>query len=96
VSDNASLLLPATLEELNSLGCPGREYHTGILHIATNAINAAANLHNGNLNTTLPEEVHASLKAYLSDATNSLLHDEVAQHFLFPPFNMLVPGMGVE
>ena len=96
VSDNASLLVSATLGELNSLGCPGREYHTGLLHIGTNAINAAANLHNDNLNTSLPEEVHTSLKAYLSDATNSLLHDEVTQHLLFPPFNLLVPGMGVE
>jgi len=39
------------------------------------------------------EEVHASLKAYLADATNSSLHDEVAQ---LPAFNVLVPGMGVE
>jgi len=89
VGDNTSLLVPATLGELNSLGCPGRQYHTGLLQIATNAIDAAAKLHNDNLNTTLPEEVHASLKAYLADTTNSSLHDEVAQHLLYPAFNML-------
>ena len=96
VGGNASLLVSVTLGELNSLGCPGRQYHTGLLHIGTNVINDATNLHNDNLNTTLPEEVHASLKAYLSDATNSLLHDEVTQHLLFPPFNMSGSGMGVE
>jgi len=98
VGDNASLLVPATLGELNALSCPGRQYHTGLLQIATNAIDAAAKLHNDNLNTTLPEEVHASLKAYLADATvtNSSLHDEVAQHLLYQAFYVLVPGMGVE
>ena len=98
VGDNASLLVHATLEELNALGCPGRQYHTGLLQIATNDIDAAAKLHNDNFNTvtTLPEEVHASLKAYLADATNSSLHNEVAQHLLYPAFNMLVPDMGVE
>jgi len=96
VGDNASLLVPATLGELNSPGCPGRQYRTDTLHIATNGIDAAAKLHNANLNTTLPEEVHVSLKAYLSDATNSSLHDEVAQDLLYPPFNFLVPGMGVD
>ena len=96
VGDNASLLVPATLGELNFPGCPGRQYHTGILQIATNAIDTAAKLYNNHLNTTLPEEVLFPLKAYLSDATNSSLHDKVAQHLLYPPFNMLVPGMGVE
>jgi len=86
VGDNASLLVHATLEELNALGCPGRQYHTGLLQIATNDIDAAAKLHNDNFNTvtTLPEEVHASLKAYLANATNSSLYDEVAQHLLYP------------
>jgi len=50
VGDNASLLVPATLGELNALCCPGRQYHTGILQIATNAIDAAAKLHNDHLN----------------------------------------------
>ena len=76
--------------------CPGRQYHTGLLRIATNAIDAAAKLHNDNLNTTLPEEVHVSLKTYLADVTNSSLHDELVQHLLYPVFNMLVSGMGVE
>ena len=41
--------------------------HTGLLRIATNAIDAAEKKQNDNLNTTLPEEVHASLKIYLFD-----------------------------
>jgi len=96
VGDNASLFVSATLGELNSPGCPGRQYHTGILQIVTNVNDAVTKLHNVNLNTTLPEEVHASLKAYLSDATNSSRHDKVTQPLLYPPFNMIVPGMGVE
>ena len=62
VGDNASLLVPATLGDLNALCCLGRQYHTGILQIATNAIDAAAKLHNDNLNNMLPKEVHVSLK----------------------------------
>eukprot|EP00277_Geminigera_cryophila_P044639 CAMPEP_0173076006 /NCGR_PEP_ID=MMETSP1102-20130122/12074_1 /TAXON_ID=49646 /ORGANISM="Geminigera sp., Strain Caron Lab Isolate" /LENGTH=158 /DNA_ID=CAMNT_0013945621 /DNA_START=924 /DNA_END=1397 /DNA_ORIENTATION=- len=80
----------------SSLGCPGRQYHSGLFQIATNAMDATDILHNDNLNTTLPEEAHASLKAYLADATNSSPHDEVAQHLLYPVFNMIVPAMGVE
>jgi len=57
---------------------------------------AAVKVHNDNLNTTLPEEVHASLKTYLADATNSSLYDEVDQYLLYPVFNMVVPGIGVE
>jgi len=96
IGDNASLLVSVTLGELNALGCPGRQYHTGLLQIATNTIDAAVKLHNNNLNTTLPEEVHASLKSHLADSTNSSLHDRVAQHLLYPAFNMLVSGMGAE
>ena len=96
IGDNTSLLVTATLGKLNSLDCPGRQYHTGLLLIASNAIDAAVKLHNNNLNTTPPEEVHVSLKEYLADSTNSSLHDEVAQYLFYPAFNMLVPGMGVE
>ena len=59
-----SRLIPATLGELNAIGCPGRKYHTSLLQISRNAIDAAADLHSNNLNNTLPEDVHVSLKAY--------------------------------
>ena len=35
IGDNASLLVSVTLGELNALGCPGRQYHTGLIQIAT-------------------------------------------------------------
>jgi len=60
--NNVSSLIPLTLGELNEIGCPGREHRTGLICISTNAIDAAAELRNNNLNNTLPKDVHVSLK----------------------------------
>jgi len=48
----------------------------------------------GELNALV--EAHASRKAHLANATNSSLHNKVAQHLLYLAFNMLVLGMGVD
>jgi len=96
VAETSLTLCPVALVELNAIGCPGLEFHTGLLSIARNAIDAATQLHNDNLSTTLPEEVHVSLKEYFAGVNNSSLHDEIVQHLLYPAFNMLVPGTGVE
>jgi len=60
-ADNVSHSIPPTLGELNAISCPGREYHTSLLKISRNAIDAAVDLHNNNLNNTLHEDVLACL-----------------------------------
>lgn len=94
--NNVSILIPVTLGELNDIGCPGCEHHTGVIHISKNAIDAVAELHNNNLNNMLPEDVHVSLKHFLTDVTNFSLHNEVAVQLLYLAFNMQVQGMDME
>ena len=80
VADNVSHLVHVTLGEL-AFSCLGREFYTGLLRIARNAIDTTAQLHNNNLKNTLPdrdsEEVLVSLKEYFADVNNSSLHDEI-------------------
>ena len=45
-ADNVSRSIFSTLGELNAISCPGREYHTGLLQIYRNAIDADANMYN--------------------------------------------------
>jgi len=79
VADNVSHLVHVTLGELNAFSCLGREFYTGLLRIARNAIDTTAQLHNNNLKNTLSdsEEVHVSVKEYFADVNNSSLHDEI-------------------
>jgi len=84
-ANNISRPIPATLGELNAISCPGHEYHTGLLQISRNAIDATADLHNNNLSNTLHIDLHVSLEEFLADVNNSSLHDEVAPLMcLFP------------
>jgi len=84
-ADNVSRSISATLGELNAISCPGREYHTGLLQISRNAIDADADMYNSNLNNTLHEDVNVSIKEFLADVNNSSLRDEVVSPICFFP-----------
>jgi len=62
-----------TLRQLNTISCPGREYHNGLLQISRNAIDGDADIYNNNLNNTLHQDVNVSIKEYLADINNSSL-----------------------
>jgi len=83
--DNVSRSISATLGELNTISCPGREYHNGLLQISRNAIDADADRYNNNLNNTLHEDVNVSIKEFLADVNNSLQRAEVVSLICFFP-----------
>ena len=85
-ADNVSLSVSATLRELNTSSCPGREYHNGLLQISRNAIDADADMYNNNLNNTLHEDVNVSIKELLADDNKSSLRDEVVSLIWFFSF----------
>jgi len=72
---NVSRSISATLRELNTISCPGREYHNGLLQISRDAIDGDA-VYNNNLNNMLHEDANVSIKEFLADINNSSLSDE--------------------
>jgi len=71
--------ISATLRELNTISCPGREYHNSLLQICRNIIDADFNMYNNNLNNTLNEDANVSMKEFLADVNNSSLSEEEAR-----------------
>jgi len=84
-ADNVSRSISAMLRELNTISCPGREHHIGLLQISRNAIDADADMYNNNLINTLHEDVNVSIKEFLADVNNSSLRDEVVSLICFFP-----------
>jgi len=82
---NVSRSISATLRELNTISCPGREYHNGLLQISRNAIDGDADMYNNNFNNTLHEDVNVLIKEFLADINNSSLSDEVVSLICFFP-----------
>jgi len=73
---NVSHSISAMLRERNTISCPGRKYHNGLLQISRNTIDADANMYNNSLNNTLHEDVDVSIKEFLADVNNSSLSEE--------------------
>ena len=84
-ADYVSLSISATLRELNTSSCPGREYHNGLLQISRNAIDADADMYNNNLNNTLHEDINVSIKEFLADVNKSSLRDKLVSLICFFP-----------